>query len=171
MSDSRQYPVPEMPGGGSINAKSASIIIPTFNGASRIGNCLDSLVKQTAGAGAYSDLRSGCATFGCACVGACARRFFADNAALHAAGNQERSDRRNTLTYPARRSGVCAGTGRCRWPDVCPPQACRENGQFQANSGLRKLRRPFATPRGHPRLSTPINRRLSSVALRDMRVI
>jgi glycosyltransferase involved in cell wall biosynthesis len=27
----------------------ASIIIPTFNGASRIGSCLDSLVKQTAG--------------------------------------------------------------------------------------------------------------------------
>jgi glycosyltransferase involved in cell wall biosynthesis len=41
--------VPEMPGGVSIEAKSASIIIPTFNGASRIGNCLDSLVKQTAG--------------------------------------------------------------------------------------------------------------------------
>jgi glycosyltransferase involved in cell wall biosynthesis len=49
MSDSRQYPVPEMPGGVSIEARSASIIIPTFNGASRIGNCLDSLVKQTAG--------------------------------------------------------------------------------------------------------------------------
>jgi GT2 family glycosyltransferase len=28
---------------------SASIIIPTFNGASRIGNCLDALVHQTAG--------------------------------------------------------------------------------------------------------------------------
>jgi len=41
--------VPEMPGGVSIEARSASIIIPTFNGASRIGNCLDSLVKQTAG--------------------------------------------------------------------------------------------------------------------------
>jgi glycosyltransferase involved in cell wall biosynthesis len=38
-----------MPGGVSIEARSASIIIPTFNGASRIGNCLDSLVKQTAG--------------------------------------------------------------------------------------------------------------------------
>jgi glycosyltransferase involved in cell wall biosynthesis len=49
MSDSRQYPVPEMPGGVSLEARSASIIIPTFNGASRIGNCLDSLVKQTAG--------------------------------------------------------------------------------------------------------------------------
>jgi GT2 family glycosyltransferase len=41
--------VSEMPGGASIDAKSASIIIPTFNGASRIGNCLDSLMKQTAG--------------------------------------------------------------------------------------------------------------------------
>jgi len=41
--------VPETSGGGSVNAKSASIIIPTFNGASRIGNCLDSLEKQTAG--------------------------------------------------------------------------------------------------------------------------
>src|SRR5882757_11067209 len=49
MSDSRQYPVPEAPGGASIEARSASIIIPTFNGASRIGNCLESLVKQTAG--------------------------------------------------------------------------------------------------------------------------
>jgi glycosyltransferase involved in cell wall biosynthesis len=49
MSDPRQYPVPETPGGVSIEAKSASIIIPTFNGASRIGNCLDSLVKQTTG--------------------------------------------------------------------------------------------------------------------------
>jgi glycosyltransferase involved in cell wall biosynthesis len=38
-----------MPGGVSIEARSASIIIPTFNGGSRIGNCLDSLVKQTAG--------------------------------------------------------------------------------------------------------------------------
>jgi len=28
---------------------SVSIIVPTFNGASRIGNCLDALVKQTAG--------------------------------------------------------------------------------------------------------------------------
>ncbi len=49
MSDSRQYPVPETPGGVSLAARSASIIIPTLNGASRIGNCLDSLVKQTAG--------------------------------------------------------------------------------------------------------------------------
>jgi len=38
-----------MPGGVSLAARSASIIIPTLNGASRIGNCLDSLVKQTAG--------------------------------------------------------------------------------------------------------------------------
>jgi glycosyltransferase involved in cell wall biosynthesis len=41
--------VPETPGGVSLATRSASIIIPTFNGASRIGNCLDSLVKQTAG--------------------------------------------------------------------------------------------------------------------------
>jgi glycosyltransferase involved in cell wall biosynthesis len=41
--------VPETPGGVSLAARSASIVIPTFNGASRIGNCLDSLVKQTAG--------------------------------------------------------------------------------------------------------------------------
>jgi glycosyltransferase involved in cell wall biosynthesis len=33
----------------SIEATSVSIIIPTFNGASRIGNCLDALLKQTAG--------------------------------------------------------------------------------------------------------------------------
>lgn len=31
-----------------IDARSVSIIIPTFNGASRIGNCLDALLKQTA---------------------------------------------------------------------------------------------------------------------------
>jgi glycosyltransferase involved in cell wall biosynthesis len=49
MSDSRQDPAPGTPGGVSITAKTASIIIPTFNGASRIGHCLDSLVKQTAG--------------------------------------------------------------------------------------------------------------------------
>ena len=41
--------MPEMPGGVSTAIKTASIVIPTFNGASRIGNCLDSLVKQTAG--------------------------------------------------------------------------------------------------------------------------
>lgn len=32
-----------------IEAKTASIIIPTFNGASRIRNCLDALTQQTAG--------------------------------------------------------------------------------------------------------------------------
>jgi glycosyltransferase involved in cell wall biosynthesis len=47
MSDSRQYPVPEASGGVYLEAKTASIIIPTFNGASRIGNCLHSLVNQT----------------------------------------------------------------------------------------------------------------------------
>jgi glycosyltransferase involved in cell wall biosynthesis len=46
MSDSRQTPVPETTKGVSVGAKTASIIIPTFNGASRIGNCLDSLVRQ-----------------------------------------------------------------------------------------------------------------------------
>src|SRR5260370_35318960 len=49
MSDSRQYPAPAMPPAISVEAKSASIIIPTFNGSSRIGNCLDSLMKQTVG--------------------------------------------------------------------------------------------------------------------------
>ena len=34
--------------GHPIEAKSVSIIIPTFNGASRIGNCLDALLPQTA---------------------------------------------------------------------------------------------------------------------------
>jgi GT2 family glycosyltransferase len=32
-----------------VEAKSASIIIPTFNGSRRIGNCLDALQKQTSG--------------------------------------------------------------------------------------------------------------------------
>jgi glycosyltransferase involved in cell wall biosynthesis len=32
-----------------IEVRSVSVIIPTFNGASRIGNCLDALLKQTAG--------------------------------------------------------------------------------------------------------------------------
>jgi glycosyltransferase involved in cell wall biosynthesis len=41
--------MPDSAGGVPIEAKSASIIIPTFNGASRIGNCLHSLVKQTTG--------------------------------------------------------------------------------------------------------------------------
>jgi glycosyltransferase involved in cell wall biosynthesis len=48
MGDSRLHLVPEM-GGMMIEAKSATIIIPTFNGASRIGNCLDALMKQVAG--------------------------------------------------------------------------------------------------------------------------
>jgi glycosyltransferase involved in cell wall biosynthesis len=39
--------MPEMAGEAFTEARSASIIIPTFNGASRIGNCLNSLVKQT----------------------------------------------------------------------------------------------------------------------------
>jgi GT2 family glycosyltransferase len=47
MSDPRQYPVADSAGGVPIEARLASIIIPTFNGASRIGNCLDSLVNQT----------------------------------------------------------------------------------------------------------------------------
>ena len=34
---------------GNDNVVEASIIIPTFNGASRIGDCLDALLKQTAG--------------------------------------------------------------------------------------------------------------------------
>ena len=34
---------------GAIEDRSISIIIPTFNGASRIGNCLDALLKQTTG--------------------------------------------------------------------------------------------------------------------------
>jgi GT2 family glycosyltransferase len=41
--------MPDVPDGISIEAETASIIIPTFNGASRIGHCLKSLVKQTAG--------------------------------------------------------------------------------------------------------------------------
>ena len=41
--------MPDVPAGFPSKLTSASIIIPTFNGASRIGNCLDSLVKQTAG--------------------------------------------------------------------------------------------------------------------------
>jgi glycosyltransferase involved in cell wall biosynthesis len=44
-----QCPELETTGGVCIKARSASIIIPTFNGASRIGHCLDALVKQTAG--------------------------------------------------------------------------------------------------------------------------
>jgi GT2 family glycosyltransferase len=46
MSDPRQYSAADAATGVPIEARSASIVIPTFNGASRIGNCLDSLVKQ-----------------------------------------------------------------------------------------------------------------------------
>jgi glycosyltransferase involved in cell wall biosynthesis len=49
MSDPGQYPVTDSAGGIPAEATSASIVIPTFNGASRIGNCLDSLVKQATG--------------------------------------------------------------------------------------------------------------------------
>jgi glycosyltransferase involved in cell wall biosynthesis len=49
MSDSRQDPVPDTRGEVLIEAQLASIVIPTFNGGSRIGNCLHSLVKQTKG--------------------------------------------------------------------------------------------------------------------------
>jgi glycosyltransferase involved in cell wall biosynthesis len=41
--------VPDTRGEVLIEALLASIVIPTFNGGSRIGNCLDSLVKQTKG--------------------------------------------------------------------------------------------------------------------------
>ena len=49
MTDSEQHRVPKTSSEASNEAKSASIIIPTFNGASRIGKCLDSLSGQTAG--------------------------------------------------------------------------------------------------------------------------
>jgi glycosyltransferase involved in cell wall biosynthesis len=49
MTDSRQDLVPDTRSEVGIEALSASIVIPTFNGGSRIGNCLDSLVKQTTG--------------------------------------------------------------------------------------------------------------------------
>ena len=105
---------------------------------------------------------AGCAADG-ASVGTCARRFSYDNAAFHAPGNQKRSDRRNSLAYPARRAGMCAGTGRRRWADVCPPQARRGDGKFQADSRLRKLRRPCGTARPSSPFS-PIRRRPGSVA-------
>jgi glycosyltransferase involved in cell wall biosynthesis len=41
--------MPDVPVGISVEPETASIIIPTFNGASRIGFCLDSLMTQTAG--------------------------------------------------------------------------------------------------------------------------
>ena len=44
-----QYPLRETRDEVSIEAKSASIIIPTFNGSSRIGNCIDALMQQAAG--------------------------------------------------------------------------------------------------------------------------
>jgi GT2 family glycosyltransferase len=44
----RQDSVLETGGGVSIEDVSISIIIPTFNGATRIGNCLDALLPQTA---------------------------------------------------------------------------------------------------------------------------
>jgi GT2 family glycosyltransferase len=47
MSPSGQYPAPEATVG--MMAVSASIIIPTFNGASRVGHCLDALMPQLAG--------------------------------------------------------------------------------------------------------------------------
>jgi GT2 family glycosyltransferase len=49
MGNLKQYPTPQMDGGMMIEAKSASIIIPTFNGSVRIGNCLDALMAQVAG--------------------------------------------------------------------------------------------------------------------------
>jgi GT2 family glycosyltransferase len=49
MSLSEQYPKQVAAAGMMIDAKIASIIIPTFNGASRIKNCLDALTSQIAG--------------------------------------------------------------------------------------------------------------------------
>ena len=49
MTDSEQHRVPKAASKASTEARSASIIIPTFNGASRIGKCLDSLSSQTTG--------------------------------------------------------------------------------------------------------------------------
>lgn len=49
MSVAEQYSVLETSSGVPIEGESASIIIPTFNGSSRIGNCLDALVQQTTG--------------------------------------------------------------------------------------------------------------------------
>lgn len=51
MTDQMQGPDPVQSSGASAIAGSASIIIPTFNGAQRIGHCLDALAKQTAGTG------------------------------------------------------------------------------------------------------------------------
>jgi glycosyltransferase involved in cell wall biosynthesis len=49
MSLSEQHPMQEATAGMMIEAKTASIIIPTFNGASRISHCLDALMKQVSG--------------------------------------------------------------------------------------------------------------------------
>src|ERR1700678_1263528 len=49
MTDPEQYRVPNVSTEASTEIRSASIIIPTFNGASRIVKCLDSLSNQTAG--------------------------------------------------------------------------------------------------------------------------
>jgi glycosyltransferase involved in cell wall biosynthesis len=49
MGQSSQDSVLEANVGVSIENTSLSIIIPTFNGGSRIGNCLDALLQQTAG--------------------------------------------------------------------------------------------------------------------------
>ncbi len=49
MSKDRQLSVPVVTGEASSDARSVSIIIPTFNGASRIGNCLASLTRQVPG--------------------------------------------------------------------------------------------------------------------------
>jgi len=50
MSDTRTgTPAPHQPIETAIDTRPVSIVIPTFNGASRIGACLDSLTGQTAG--------------------------------------------------------------------------------------------------------------------------
>jgi GT2 family glycosyltransferase len=49
MSNQEQYSCSVPIGDVESNTKSASIIIPTFNGASRISHCLDALVTQTTG--------------------------------------------------------------------------------------------------------------------------
>ena len=49
MSNSRQSPVLERASGCCVEVGSVSIVIPTFNGASRIGYCLEALLKQVDG--------------------------------------------------------------------------------------------------------------------------
>ena len=51
MSLAGQYATGEPDGGEQVEVKSASIVIPTFNGASRIGYCLNALLPQTVGQG------------------------------------------------------------------------------------------------------------------------